>query len=283
MKWYRSPWILRGSLLFLFGMFVVIPLTRVLVGSLESLTPYHTINLFIFVKRYLSLDQYKNILFHDLEYWAAFWNTILLTLPTVLLAIGIGAMTAYGLRIIHKKICSVLLIVYAVLSTLPAQILMVPHLVVLSSLFLTGTRLAVILVGCCSPWYVFFLHQLCVRIPEEELEAARLEGASEREVFSHIVLPQMRLGATVFAIVIAADLWGMVEEPLIYIQDTTKYPISVTFHEMGTSLSFAGVVLFSLPVLVILVNGVLDVVRSEIDNPVNQARRVKGESEIWRM
>ena len=62
---------------------------------------------------------------------------------------------------------------------------------------------------------------------------------------------------------IAADLWGMVEEPLIYIQDTTKYPLSVLFQEMGESISFAGVLVFSLPVLVILISGVLDAVRSE--------------------
>ena len=247
----------------LLGLFVAAPLLLVLVGSLESPTPYRADNLFAFVKRYLSLDQYKNILFNDLEYWAAFWNTVLLTLPTVLLAIGIGALAAFGLRIINKKLSGALLAVYAILSTLPAQVLLVPHLVVLSNLFLTGTRLAVILIGCCSPWYVFFLHRLCMRIPEEEFESARLEGASEREVFMHIALPQMRMGIMVFAIVIAADLWGMVEEPLIYIQDATKYPLSVLFQEMGESISFAGVLVFSLPVLVILISGVLDTVRNE--------------------
>lgn len=263
MKWYKSSVIIRGSLLLMLGLFVAAPLALVLVGSLENPIPYRADNVFAFLKRYLSLEQYKNILFHDLEYWAAFWNTLLLTLPTVILAIGIGALAAFGLRIINKKVSGVLLAVYAILSTLPAQVLLVPHLVVLSSLFLTGTRLAIILVGCCSPWYVFFLHRLCVRIPEEEFESARLEGASEREVFTHIALPQMRMGIMVFAIVIAADLWGMVEEPLIYIQDATKYPLSVLFQEMGERISFAGVLVFSLPVLVILINGVLDAVRSE--------------------
>ena len=75
------------------------------------------------------------------EYWAAFWNTIFLTLPTVLLALGIGSLAAYGLRIINKKLSAVLLAVYAILSTLPAQILLVPHLVVLSSLFLQAPGL----------------------------------------------------------------------------------------------------------------------------------------------
>ena len=117
MKWYRSSGIIRGSLLFLLGLFVATPLVRVLVGSLESPIPYRADNLFAFVKRYLSLDQYKNILFHDLEYWASFWNTLLLTLPTVILAIGIGALAAFGLRIINKKVSGVLLAVYAILST----------------------------------------------------------------------------------------------------------------------------------------------------------------------
>lgn len=263
MKWYKSSGIIRGSLLLLLGLFVAAPLALVLVGSLESPIPYRGGNVFAFAKRYITLDQYKNILFHDLEYWAAFWNTILLTLPTVLLAIGIGAMAAYGLRIINKKLSGALLTVYAILSTLPAQVLLVPHLVVLSSLFLTGTRLSIILVGCCSPWYVFFLHRLCIRIPEEEFEAARLEGATDWEIFRQIVSPQMQLGTMVFAIVIAADLWGMVEEPLIYMQNQSKYPLSVLFEEMGTSLSYAGVFVFSLPVLVIFLYGLLDAVKNE--------------------
>ena len=92
---------------------------------------------------------------------------------------------------------------------------------------------------------------------------ARVEGASEWTVFRKIALPQMRLGIMVFGIIISADLWGMVEEPLVYIQDPAKYPLSVLFHETGADIPYAGVVIFSLPVVLVFLGGIRKTMKGE--------------------
>lgn len=229
------------------------PLVWTLVRSLESEAFFRLDNLFLSIAKYCSLEQYKQTLFYDLEYWHSYCNTILLTIPTVILAAGIDAVAAYGLTVMQGKIQNKLMLVYALLALIPAQVLLVPHLLVLNGLHLTGTRIAVILVGCFSPWYLFFLYRICRRTPQEVFEMARVEGAGEWTIFGKIALPQMLPGLLVFVIIISADLWGMVEEPLVYIQESSKYPLSVFFKDRETELPFAGIVVLAMPIVLMFI------------------------------
>ena len=187
----------------------------------------------------------------------------MLTVPTLLLATIIASMAAYGLTIMKKGPQNRILSGYAVLSLLPVQMLLVPQLIALSNLDLKGSRLAVILIGSFTPWYLFFLHRLCRRVPDGVFEMARIEGAGEWTIFRKIALPQMRLGILIFGIIVSADLWSMVEEPLVYIQDITKYPLSVFFSEAKVSVSYAGAAIFSLPVVLLFINGIQIVLERE--------------------
>lgn len=250
-------------MLTILGIFLLTPIVWVVVCSFENPMTYIGNNIFIYIDKYLSLGQYRDVLLYDLEYWTAYRNTILLTLPTITIAVCIVSMAAYGLTVINVKVQDGIMLIYAVLSLMPMQMLLVPHLIALSSMNLNGTRLAVILVGCSSPWYVFFFQRLCKNIPKEAFEAARIEGAGEWTIFRKIAIPQMKLGMMIFGVVISADLWGMVEEPLVYIQDPSKYPLSVWFHETGISISYAGVLLFSLPMVLIFFTVILETLRGD--------------------
>lgn len=263
MRWYRSPKMIQRGMLALLGVFIIAPLGWGILRSFENPVPYVTENIFMFLHRYLSLEQYGQVLFHDLEYWISYWNTILLTVPTLLLAMLIASMAAYGLTIMENKPQNRILSGYVVLSLLPVQMLPVPQLIALSNMHLRGSRLAVILIGGFTPWYLFFLHRLCRRVPEGVFEMARIEGAGEWTIFRRIALPQMRLGLLVFGIIVSADLWSMVEEPLVYIQDVTKYPLSVFFSEAEGEVSYAGAVVFSLPVVLLFLSGIRGVIEKE--------------------
>ena len=261
MRWYSSPRIVKKALLAVLGIFTAAPLVWVFVRSFENPVTLQVDNILVFWERYLSLQQYATVLFHDLEYWAAYWNTVLLTLPAVLAAVCAVSMAAYGLTVIKRTWQKRILMVYGILALLPMQVLLVPHLIVLSEIQMIGSRLAVILIVSSSPWYVFFLHRLCEGVPKDVFEAARIEGAGEWQIFLKVALPQMRTGLMIFVIVISADLWGMVEEPLVYLQDASKYPLSVLFHEMGLSISYAGVLLFALPVVGIFGYGIWETMK----------------------
>ena len=263
MRWYRTPRAVQRGALILFGGFVMAPLVWVLLRSFENPVPYKAENFFMFLYRYLSPGQYIDVLFHNLEYWISYWNTLFLTVPTLLLAMFLVSLAAYGLTTMGDKAQNRILAGYAVLALLPMQMLLVPQLIALSNMHLRGSRLAVILIGSFTPWHLFFLHRLCRRVPDSVFEMARIEGAGELTIFCRIALPQMRMGLLVFGIIVSADLWGMVEEPLVYIQDITKYPLSVLFAKARGELSYAGAVLLSLPVVVLFLNGIWGVMEKE--------------------
>ena len=253
MRWYKSNRVVQVIVLVLMWAGAMLPLIWTLVRSFESETAFRLDNLFLWIAKYCSLDQYKKTMFYDLEYWYSYCNTIWLTVPTVILAVGIDAVAAYGLTVMRGKSQNKLMLVYALLALIPAQVLLVPHLLVLNGLHLTGTRMAVILVGCFSPWYLFFLYRICRRIPDEVFEMARVEGAGEWTIFQKIALPQMLPGLLIFVIIVSADLWGMVEEPLVYIQESSKYPLSIFFKDRETALPFAGIVVLVMPIVLMFV------------------------------
>ena len=68
MRWYRTSKGVQGVLLVLLGIFSAAPVVWIFVNSLESGVTYSVENILIFLKRYLSLEQYDKIMFHDLEY-----------------------------------------------------------------------------------------------------------------------------------------------------------------------------------------------------------------------
>lgn len=253
MRWYRSSGAVQKILLVLMGICIMFPLAWTVVNSFEDSSAYRVDNLILWISRHFSLEQYRDTMFYNLEYWFSYWNTILLTVPTVALALAVDSMAAYGLTVMKRKLQNKVMFVYALLALVPMQVLLVPHLIVLTGMNLTGTRLAVILVSCFSPWYLFFLYRLCRQIPEDVFEMARVEGAGEWLIFRKIALPQMVPGLMVFAVIISADLWGMVDEPLVYIQDSSKYPLSVYFAEMDMTVPYAGVVLLALPVVTMFI------------------------------
>lgn len=259
MKWYRSSEMMQKCLLVLFGCFVILPMGWIGICSFENPIPLEVTNAVNWIGRYVSPEQYKGVISENPEYWVSYWNTVFLTLPALVTALFFASMTAFGLTMVRKRVKDRILPVYALLSLLPSQVLLVPQLILLSRTGLTGSRLAVIAVACFSPWYVFFLHRLCVGISQDTYEAARVEGAGEWKIFLRIALPQMKLGLLVFAVVLSSHLWGMVEEPLVYMQDPMKYPMSVFFHEAQMQIPYAGVILFALPVILLLAGGIREI------------------------
>ena len=96
------------------------------------------------------------------------------------------------------------------------------------------------------------------RIPVSLIEAARLDGASEWQIFTRVCIPQCRSALYSIVILVFIDYWNMVEQPLILLPDETKQPLSVylssiTAGEVG--LAFAVAVIYMVPSLLLFLHG----------------------------
>jgi multiple sugar transport system permease protein len=96
------------------------------------------------------------------------------------------------------------------------------------------------------------------RIPTSILEAARIDGASEWQIFSKICVPISRSIITTCAILVFIDYWNMVEQPLLMFTDSDKYPLSIFLSKINQSdvgLAFAVATIYMVPSLLLYLYG----------------------------
>lgn len=261
MKLYRSSRAARASACGALILFVFVPIVWILIRSLENPVPTRVTDLPGFLDRYLSFAQYEAVLFHHRAFWAAWWNTLILAVPILLLAAAVASLAAYGAVSLRPQSKKWVYGVYVLFSMLPLQMLLVPNYIVLHGMGLVGTRLAVIFIAVFSPYYPVFLCRSIGQIKRETLEAARMEGAGELRIFFTIVLPQIKLGLSTFFLICGIEVWSMIEQPLVFLQEEQKYPLSILFREMEPGLQYAGAVIYAVPMILLYLCTAKDLTR----------------------
>jgi multiple sugar transport system permease protein len=118
---------------------------------------------------------------------------------------------------------------WLVLSTLtvPAQVTLIPVFFLLKNLNLLDTYPGVILPGFADVFGVFLMKQYIQTLPSELESAGRVDGASEWQIYWHIILPLCTPALAVLAIFTFQRYWNGFILPLVILRDTFKYPIQV--------------------------------------------------------
>ena len=89
-------------------------------------------------------------------------------------------------------------------------------------------------------------------VPEDLLDAARLDGASEHRILWRIALPVGKGGAASLLLLTFVDAWNMVEQPMVFLSNTANYPISVYLASVRSVENLHGGLLSMLPVILLL-------------------------------
>lgn len=209
----------------------------------------------VFSPAVFSLRQYYTILIENATYLQFFVNSVMYTGLTLVGQTLVIPLTAYALSRFTFRGRDLMFFLILVLMILPFQVTMAPSVMVLRTLGLMNTIWAVILPMIFSPFYIFLLRQFMVSIPNELLEAGMVDGVGPIRGFVHVILPVCKpiLGAA--AALSFADLWNMVEQPLIYLSASPGLqPLSTMFNQIsteGAEVAFAGSTLYILPAMLI--------------------------------
>ena len=163
----------------------------------------------------VSFSQYSTVLLKSPEYLLKFWNSVIYVLPIVIFQLIVAAGASYSFARVPTKFRSAVFFAYIILMLMPYQVTLVPNYLVIDKLNLLNTRWAIILPGVFSPFSVFILTKYMRRIPSSIVEAAKLDGAGEWQIFSRIFLPLCQSTLYSVAILVFIDYWNMVEQPLI--------------------------------------------------------------------
>ncbi|MGM9522221.1 MAG: carbohydrate ABC transporter permease [Oscillospiraceae bacterium] len=216
-----------------------------------------TVNL-KFIPDKVTFSQYYKVLFQSPDYLYKFWNSVILTVPIVILQVAIASIAAYGFTRWRGKVRAAIFFFYVILMLMPYQVTLVPNYLVSKWLGILDTRWAIILPGAFAPFSVFLLTKFMRRIPASLIEAAKLDGAGEWQIFTKICLPQCRAALYSIAILVFIDYWNMVEQPIILLSDATKQPLSVYLSQINAGevgLAFAVATIYMIPTLLLFLHG----------------------------
>jgi multiple sugar transport system permease protein len=140
---------------------------------------------------------------------------------------------------------------------LPTQVAMLPLFLLLKNMGLINTYWGVIIPGLSSIFGIFLVRQYALSIPDEMLDAARVDGAGEFRIFWSIVVPGIMPILATLAIWTFLATWNDFMWPLIVLSDASHYTLPVALanlsgeHVQDTELMMAGSVLTVIPVMLV--------------------------------
>lgn len=216
-----------------------------------------TVNL-KFIPDKVTLSQYITGLIKSPEYLLKFWNSVILVAPIVVFQVVVASVAAYSFTRWRGKVRSGIFFFYVILMLMPYQVTLVPNYLVSEWLGIINTRWSIILPGIFAPFSVFLLTKYMRRIPYSLIEAAKVDGAGEWDIFTKICMPQCRAAIFSVAILVFIDYWNMVEQPLILLQDADSQPLSVFLSSINAGeigLAFAMATVYMIPSLLIFLAG----------------------------
>ena len=213
-----------------------------------------------FIPDQVSFKQYFTVLFLSPEYLFKFWNSVKYTLPIVIFQTVVACLAAYGFTRYRSKGRQLILFMYIILMLMPYQVTLVPNRLVSEWLGIYGTSWAIILPGVFSPFAVFLLTKSMRRVPTAVIEAAKLDGCSELQIFFKIYMPLCKNIIYSVMILVFIEYWNMVEQPLILLgsQNEDMYPLSIFLSKINSGevgIAFAVAVIYMIPTLLIFLYG----------------------------
>ena len=221
-----------------------------------------TVNL-KFIPDMISLSQYFTILIKSPDYLLKFWNSVILVVPIVVFQLIVALLAAYGFTRTKGKLSAIVFFSYVILLLMPYQVTLVPNYLVLNWMHLLNTNWAIWLPGIFSPFSVYLLTKYMKRIPTALIDAAKIDGANEWQIFSRICVPICKGIATSCVILVFMDYWNMVEQPLLFFSDTDKYPLSIFLSKINAQeigLAFAAATFYMVPCLLLYLYGEAELV-----------------------
>jgi multiple sugar transport system permease protein len=216
--------------------------------------------IFVFPPRWIprnpTFDNYIN-LFQNMNFGRPFLNSVIVSLSTTFLSVLVATMAGYGFAKFHFKNKNLLFLFILGTIMVPGQITMIPVFLLLSRMNLLNTYWGLILPAIANAFNIFFMRQYIMGVPDELIEAAKIDGAHEGWIFFRIILPLARPAMAAITIFTFTGSWNNFLWPLIIATDESMYTLPVAVSVLGgqytenIAMQMAGSVIVILPLIIV--------------------------------
>jgi multiple sugar transport system permease protein len=241
--------LILGALIALLPMFWMISASLMPAGEASSYPPR-------LIPERVTFEHYT-ALFTRLDLGRYLVNSTLVALTVTTISLGINSMAGYALAKLRFRGRERVYRLMMAGLVVPVQVTMLPLFLLMKQLGLVNSYAGVIIPSLASIFGIFLIRQYTLALPDELLDAARIDGASEARIYVSIVLPVIRPILATLAIWTFLTTWNDFMWPLIVLSDESRYTLPVALaslvgeHVQDTELMMAGSVLTVLPVLLV--------------------------------
>jgi multiple sugar transport system permease protein len=201
--------------------------------------------------------QHYGELFARLDLGRNLANSALLATAITAVSLLCNSMAGYAFAKLRFRGRSRLFGLLLATLVVPPQVTVLPLFLEIRGLGLVNSFGGVLVAGIATVFGIFLIRQFALGIPDELLDAARLDGASELRIYWEVVLPLLRPILVTLGVFTFLSAWNDFMWPLIVLTDESKYTLPLALanlsgeHVQDTELMMAGAVVTVLPVLVL--------------------------------
>jgi multiple sugar transport system permease protein len=210
----------------------LLPLFAVLLTSVRTLSDISAGHIWT-IPRHLAFSNYLDV-FRQTGMARYLFNSLVITVPAVMGAISLATLAGFALAKYRFRGSTVLFAMFIGGNFVPYQILMVPvrNMTLHAGLYDSFGALILFHIAFQSGFAVFFTRNFIAELPDELLDAARLDGISEWNIFRHIVLPLTRPALAALAVLLFTFVWNDYFWALVLVQSDSVRPVTTALQAL---------------------------------------------------
>jgi ABC-type glycerol-3-phosphate transport system permease component len=202
-----------------------------------------------------SLENFET-LFARSQFARGMLNSAFLAVVSVILQVWFCALAGYTFAKMRFRGRDALFVGILITVMIPLGVGLIPNFIIMARIGWVDTYRALIVPGIANAFGIFWMRQYCLSVPDELLDAARVDGAGEFGIFSRIVLPVIRPALASLAIFVFLSSWNDFLAPLVFLRSEDKFTVqlwlSIVERQQNVSqpaIVMAGSLLASIPII----------------------------------
>ncbi|MGH7213483.1 MAG: carbohydrate ABC transporter permease [Tepidisphaeraceae bacterium] len=204
----------------------------------------------------LTLDNFRALL-HETPFARWLFNSIFLASAHTVLVVGLSSIGGFALAKYEFRGKRLLMLVMLLTMLVPSQVILPGLYELIWRIRWVDTYAAILVPGAVSVFGMFLFRQAMLSVPDELLDAARVDGSSELRLWWSVVLPVVRPMTGAFTLMSFLASWNSFLWPQVVLQDEQKYTLPIGLanlmglpeHQAHLGLLMAGTLLGVLPVI----------------------------------
>ena len=200
---------------------------------------------------YFGLENYIEGI-ESFDFGRYLWNSIVVTVVATLLTLLVNSMAAFALSKYRFRGRQTIFLVMISTLMVPLSVVLVPVFLVITNVGWNNNLLGIIIPAAATPTGVFLLRQYMLTIPDELIDAARIDGASEWRIYSQVILPLAKPALAVLTIFSVMWRWNDFLWPLIVLSRSEYFTLQVGLASFQGELNVQWNLILAMTVLTLL-------------------------------